>query len=47
MRTLRRFAHQLDSIPATTAGNLADLGEARGMQELFTRQSPQRLKSLR
>ena len=26
---------------------LADLGEARGKQELFTRQSPQRLKALR
>jgi Fic family protein len=47
MRTLWRFAHQLDSIPATTAWYLADLGEARGTQELFTRQSPQWLKSLR
>jgi hypothetical protein len=26
---------------------LADLGEARGKQELFTKQSPQRLKALR
>jgi len=31
----------------TTAWYLADLGEARGKQELFTKQSPQRLKVLR
>ena len=47
MMTLRRFAHHLDFIPATTAWYLADLGEARGKQELFTQQSPQRLKTLR
>ncbi|MCX5861106.1 MAG: Fic family protein [Deltaproteobacteria bacterium] len=34
-------------IPASTAWYLADLGEARGKQELFTRQSPQRLRFLR
>jgi len=47
MMTLRKFAHKVDTIPATTAWYLADLGEARGQQELFTQQSPQRLKSLR
>ena len=47
MMTLRLFARQLDTIPAATAWYLADLGEARGRQELFTRQSPQRLKTLR
>ena len=47
MMTLRQFAHTLDSIPATTAWYLADLGEARGKQELFVKQSPQRLKALR
>src|SRR3989338_4793980 len=31
----------------TTSWYLADLGEARGKQELFTRQSPQKLKVLR
>lgn len=36
-----------EPIPASTAWYLADLGEARGKQELFTRQSPQRLKVLR
>jgi len=35
------------SVPTTTAWYLADLGEARGKQELFTKQSPQRLKVLR
>ena len=47
MRTLRQFASRPGSIPASTAWYLADLGEARGKQELFTRQSPQRLKVLR
>ena len=35
------------SVPTTTAWYLADLSEARGKQELFTKQSPQRLKMLR
>lgn len=35
------------SIPITTSWYLADLAEARGKQELFTKQSPQRLKILR
>ncbi|MBI5897111.1 MAG: Fic family protein [Desulfobacterales bacterium] len=47
MMTLRQFARQFETIPATTSWYLADLGEARGKQELFTRQSPQRLKVLR
>ncbi len=34
-------------VPATTAWYLADLGEFRGKQALYTRQSPQRLKVLR
>jgi Fic family protein len=47
MMTLRRFSQGLESIPAGTAWYLADLGRAMGKQELFTRQSPQRLKALR
>ena len=47
MRTLRLFSSGLESIPAATSWYLADLGEARGKQELFTRQSPQRLRVLR
>ncbi len=45
--TLRQFAPGIESVPATTSWYLADLGEARGKQELFTRQSPQKLKVLR
>ncbi|HAF15908.1 MAG TPA: Fic family protein [Blastocatellia bacterium] len=46
MTTLELLAEK-PSIPTTTAWYLADLGEARGKQELFTKQSPQRLKVLR
>ena len=46
MTTLRLLAEK-SNIPTTTAWYLADLGEARGKQELFTKQSPQRLKMLR
>jgi len=35
------------TIPAATGWYLADLGEARGKQEPFTHQSPQKLKVLR
>jgi Fic family protein len=47
MMTLRLFSRTFEFVPATTSWYLADLGEARGKQELFTRQSPQRLKALR
>jgi Fic family protein len=51
MMTLRQFASGHASgrlhIPATTSWYLSDLAEAKGKQELFTRQSPQRLKALR
>jgi Fic family protein len=47
MMTLRRFSAGLESVPAATSWYLADLGEARGKQELFTRQSPQKLRLLR
>src|SRR4030043_252684 len=47
MMTLRQFASKPESIPATTSWYLADLGEARGKQELFTKQSPQKLRVLR
>src|SRR6266849_2901083 len=46
MTTLQLLAGK-PNIPTTTAWYLADLGEARGKQELFTKQSPQRLKALR
>ena len=47
MMTLRLFSRQFEYVPTATSWYLADLGEARGKQELFTRQSPQRLKALR
>lgn len=45
--TFRQFASKPESIPATTSWYLADLGEARGKQDLFTKQFPQKLKVLR
>jgi Fic family protein len=47
MMTLRKFAKGLDTVPASSSWYLADISEARGKQELFTRQSPQKLKVLR
>lgn len=47
MKTFELFAPGVATIPALTGWYLADLGEARGKQELFTRQSPQKLKVLR
>jgi Fic family protein len=45
--TLHRLASGLADIPMSTAWYLSDLAEAKGRQQLFTRQSPQRLKALR
>jgi len=47
VRTLRQFLAGVEAVPVTTSWYLADLGEARGKQELFTKQSPQTLKVLR
>lgn len=47
MMTLRQFETPPKSVPAATSWYLSDLGEARGKQELFTKQSPQKLKVLR
>ena len=41
------MTQKFESVPVPTSWYLADLGESRGKQELFTRQSPQRLKVLR
>jgi Fic family protein len=46
MKTLQQLANARQ-LPTTTAWYLADLSEARGKQELFIEQSPQRLKVLR
>ena len=47
MNTLRRFETPLTTVPVAAAWYLSDLGEAKGKQELFTKQSPQKLKALR
>lgn len=48
MKTLLQFSlHPPSHLPMVAATILADLAEWRGRQELFTRQSPQRLKRLR
>lgn len=46
MNTFRLLAQEGLQVPAATAWYLADLGEARGKQDLYTRQAPQRLKAL-
>src|SRR5208337_3967483 len=47
MMTLRQLRAKPETIPASAAWYLADLGESRGKQELFTAQSPQILRVLR
>lgn len=47
MNTLRLFSASPPPIPPATAWYLSDLGEARGRQELFLKQSPQRLDALK
>ena len=46
MMTLRQFSLVPASIPVSTSWYLADLARAQGKQEMFTHQSPQRLKVL-
>jgi Fic family protein len=47
MMTLRQLAAEPPTLPTRAAWYLTDLAEARGKQELFTRQPPQKLKALR
>src|SRR5437879_12315222 len=47
MMTTLQLLTDKRNIPTITAWNLADLSEARGKQELYTKQSPQRLRVLR
>lgn len=47
MKTLEVFARNPPQIPTTTVWLLNDLAEYRGKQELYTRQSPERLNKLR
>ncbi len=47
MKTLEQFHTRLESVPLYTTSLLEDLGEMKGRQELYTKQSPQKLKVLR
>src|SRR5437764_1822991 len=47
MMTLRQFLEQAPAIPAATSWYLADVTQALGKQELFTKQAPQKLRALR
>ncbi len=47
MNTLNLFSAGNQLIPGGASWYLADLGEFRGKQELYTHQAPQRLKTLR
>ena len=47
MMTFKQFSLKPETVPTLTTWYLSDLGEAKGKQELFTRQSPSRLKALR
>src|SRR5262245_30521016 len=47
MQTLRQLSASPSTLPTRTTWYLTDLAEARGKQDLFTHQSPQKLKALR
>lgn len=47
MFVLQKLMESLEVIPTGTAWYLTDLAEARGRQELYTKQAPQRLMALR
>jgi Fic family protein len=47
MKTLEFFCSGMAAVPTATAWYLSELGQSLGRQELFTRQSPERLESLR
>jgi len=47
MITLKQHIANLDAIPVITSWYLTDINEAKGMQQLYKMQSPQRLDSLK
>jgi len=47
MKTLEQIQDHRLQIPMSVSWYLSDIGQAQGLQELFTRQSPQKLKVLR
>jgi Fic family protein len=47
MKTLQQFSRKPETMPASAAWYVADLAGAQGRQELYMRQTPQRLRALR
>ena len=47
MNTLKVFSRSVKDIPQVTAWYLADIAESKGKQDLYTKQSPQKLKTLK
>ena len=47
MKTFLKFKDSLRELPMATSWMLSDIAEMKGRQQLFTRQSPQKLKALR
>jgi len=47
MMTLKQFITSLEVIPVTTSWYLTEISEAKGRQDLYVKQSPQRLKALK
>jgi len=47
MKTLEMIKERRLQVPMTVSWYLSDIGKAQGLQELFTRQSPQKLKVLK
>jgi len=47
MMTVKKLYSELEAIPVTTSWYLTEISEAKGRQQLYTKQSPQKLKSLK
>ncbi|MCX6583125.1 MAG: hypothetical protein NT166_23370 [Candidatus Aminicenantes bacterium] len=47
MKTLEMLVDRIPPVPMSTSWLIADLAESKGKQELFKKQSPQILKTLR
>jgi Fic family protein len=47
MKTIENLIKNLTNIPVSTSWSLSDLNEFRGKQELYVKQSPQKLKKLK
>ncbi len=47
MMTLKQFITSLKMVPVTTSWYLTEISEAKGRQDLYAKQSPQRLKALK